>query len=114
MLLHITEQAVARIIELLQQQTGQNHEFDGALRISVNGGGCSGFYYQYEFINSNQIMNDDYVTEQGGVRIAVDSLSSQYMKGCTVDFITKLEGSYFEIKNPNTSGKCGCGNSFSV
>ena len=82
------------------------------LRISVDGGGCNGLMYKYEFCN--QISPDDFIVEQGNVKVVIDSISQPFLEGCEVNFVEELGGSFFEIKNPNAIGKCGCGNSFSI
>lgn len=104
----VTQSAVKRIEYLMQIQ----QEDCVALRISVQGGGCSGFAYKYEFVS--EIMQDDYVLDQKPVKIVIDKLSQDYMSGCVLDFTEELGKEYFNIKNPNASGKCGCGNSFAV
>ncbi|WPY00643.1 Iron-sulfur cluster insertion protein ErpA [Candidatus Trichorickettsia mobilis] len=93
-------------IKVLQPDIGM------ILRISVDGGGCSGFQYKYEFVS--EITKKDYIIVQDDIKIAIDEVSMQYMSGCIIDFVEELGTSYFEIKNPKATGKCGCGNSFSV
>ncbi|WP_316354155.1 HesB/IscA family protein [Candidatus Trichorickettsia mobilis] len=97
---------VFKRIKFLQPDAGM------ILRISVDGGGCSGFQYKYEFVS--EITKEDYIIAQDGIKIAIDEVSLLYMSGCIIDFIEELGNSYFEIKNPKATGKCGCGNSFSV
>src|SRR5689334_597870 len=112
MQLKVTDNAFKRVAELMKLEK----KFDLALRISADGGGCSGFMYKYELIPISDISGDDYVSEseKERVKIVVDSLSGQFVAGCTVDFVEELGSSYFEIRNPNAVAKCGCGNSFSV
>jgi iron-sulfur cluster assembly accessory protein len=78
------------------------------LRISVQGGGCSGFNYVFDFSKSKE--EDDF--EFG--KVLVDSMSMQYLQGAKVDFVEDIMGSSFNIENPNAQTKCGCGSSFSV
>ena len=82
------------------------------LRLSVEGGGCSGF--QYKFGLADAIDGDDSVVETDGVRLAVDSVSLDLVRGCTVDFIDNLGGAAFKVNNPNAAAGCGCGTSFAV
>lgn len=106
--LTITPSAAARVAKLISK----NKKNMLALRVSVDGGGCSGFMYQYELIDS--IKDADYVLEYEGIKVAVDPLSQQFLDNCTVEFIEELGSNYFQIKNPNASSKCGCGSSFGV
>lgn len=82
------------------------------LRLSVEGGGCSGF--QYKFGLADAIEADDNVVETDGVRLAVDSISLDLLRGCTVDFVDNLGGAAFKVENPNAAAGCGCGTSFAV
>jgi len=107
MRLNITSEAVGRITHLLRQ-----NEKMVALRIAVDGGGCSGFMYQYKLID--KINEDDFIIKVKNVKIAIDPLSRQFLDGCTFEFIEELGSSYFQVKNPNATAKCGCGNSFSM
>lgn len=108
MQLQVTDNAYERIIELNKQ----NHNTKSILRISVDGGGCSGFMYKYEFTDT--IHDDDFIINRNETRIVVDSLSQQFLNNCTVDFVEELGSNYFEIRNPQATAKCGCGNSFAV
>ena len=81
-------------------------------RIAVNGGGCSG--YQYDFSFDDTRTNDDVLIELDGARVLIDQVSLEFLGGSEVDFIEGLMGSHFEIKNPNAKSSCGCGTSFSV
>jgi iron-sulfur cluster insertion protein len=83
------------------------------LRISVEGGGCSGFQYRYNFV-SDSISPDDLYIEQGGAKVLIDLTSLELIKGSILDFTEDLNGAFFQIKNPMAASGCGCGNSFSV
>ena len=82
------------------------------LRLSVDGGGCSGFQYKFGFADSAD--PDDTVAEQGGVRLVVDSISLDFVRGCHVDYVESLGGAAFRVDNPNAASGCGCGTSFAV
>ena len=82
------------------------------LRVYIEGGGCSGFQYGFDF--EEAVDEEDTIIERDGVRLLVDPLSLQYLTGSTVDFKEDLQGSRFVIENPNASTTCGCGASFSV
>ena len=103
----LTERAARRINEIM------GHEPSGSmLRISVNGGGCSGFQYGFSF--DEAVNADDLVFERDGVQVVVDDVSMDLLVGAEIDFIEDLMGSYFQVKNPNAASSCGCGVSFSV
>lgn len=103
----ITETATNKVAELMQEEgTSQ------ALRIFVQGGGCSGFSYGFAW--DNDVNEDDFVVEQQSVKFIVDAMSMQYLQGATVDYKESLEGNSFVIANPNAETTCGCGSSFSV
>jgi iron-sulfur cluster insertion protein len=85
---------------------------DQALRVSVSGGGCSGFQYGFAFDSDAQ--EDDLVIEKEGVTIVIDSVSAGYLAGSEIDFIDDLVGASFQVKNPNAVSSCGCGTSFSL
>lgn len=85
---------------------------DAALRISVLGGGCSGFQYNLGFDRQNQ--TGDVVVEQHGVRFVVDATSLPYLQGMTLDYVSSLHGAGFKFLNPNATRTCGCGSSFSA
>ena len=82
------------------------------LRLSVEGGGCSGFQYRYGLADG--INADDVVTETDGVKLVVDEMSLELVEGGMVDFVESLGGSAFQVTNPNAASGCGCGASFSV
>lgn len=110
----VTENASKRISTLIQEAYTSNSQDRLVLRISVDGGGCAGFMYKYEFIQESTISKDDFVIKQDDAKIVVDSISQQFMANCIVDFIEELGASYFEVRNPNAVSTCGCKNSFSV
>lgn len=93
------------------QQLLKNRELDGyALRVFVSGGGCSGF--QYGMALENNIRDQDNVYEMNDVRIVVDEVSIDYLRGATIDYVDEIMGSGFKIENPNAIASCGCGSSF--
>lgn len=108
MQLQVTQNAVKRINELIKIEKNPH----AVLRISVDAGGCNGYIYKYEL--TSKITEDDYMIEKDGIKIIIDSISQPFMAGSIVDFIEELGNEYFEIRNPNASAGCGCGNSFSV
>ena len=83
-----------------------------ALRVSVEGGGCSGFSYKFDLTNAAQ--DDDMVLEAEGATVLIDPISLMYMGGSVIDFVDDLMGQSFQIKNPNATASCGCGTSFSM
>lgn len=83
-----------------------------ALRVFVQGGGCSGFQYGFTF--DEESAEDDFVTERGTVKVLVDSMSYQYLVGSTINYKEDIVGSQFVIENPNAQSTCGCGSSFSA
>ena len=101
-MLTITENAVKEIAQGLEENN------EPWLRISIQGGGCSGFNYVFDFEQNKE--EDDF--EIG--KVLVDSMSMEYLRGATVDYVEDLMGSQFTIKNPNAQTTCGCGSSFSV
>jgi iron-sulfur cluster assembly accessory protein len=82
------------------------------LRLAVEGGGCSGFQYQFGLTDAPEA--DDVVSETNGVRLVVDPMTLELVAGCTVDFVESLGGAAFRVENPNATAGCGCGSSFSV
>ena len=105
----ITEAAVQQIQEII---AGEGSDFNSALRIFVQGGGCSGFQYGFTF--DEEVNDDDWQFDKEGVRVLVDSMSMQYLEGATIDFKKQLSGSSFVISNPNAKSSCGCGSSFNA
>lgn len=84
----------------------------GGLRVSVQPGGCSGF--KYGLLIEDQPADDDYVVNQEGFRMFVDPFSAQYINQVVIDYVSSMQGSGFTFKNPNSTGGCGCGSSFSA
>jgi iron-sulfur cluster insertion protein len=82
------------------------------MRVAVLGGGCSGFQYNFSF--EAQRNDDDLVIERDGAAVLVDATSLELLKGSELDFVEEIVGSSFQVKNPNATSSCGCGNSFSV
>ena len=103
----LTDNAAKRIAFLLSKE-GVNK----ALRISVIGGGCSGFSYDYKFVEKPE--KSDHIIEKKGAIVVIDEVSQEFLNECVIDYIEELGSAYFEIRNPNATAKCGCGNSFGV
>jgi iron-sulfur cluster insertion protein len=82
------------------------------MRVAVLGGGCSGFQYNFSFEEGRQ--DDDLLIERDGAAVLVDSTSLELLKGSQLDYVEEMVGSAFQVKNPNATSSCGCGNSFSV
>ena len=82
------------------------------LRVAVEGGGCSGFQYQFELVD--QAQPDDLKIERDGAHAVVDEMSLVLLKGSEIDFVDELAGAEFRVKNPNAKSSCGCGVSFSI
>lgn len=101
--------AAARRIAFLIGQDGRPNLM---LRLTVSGGGCSGFQYGFAF--DDALNDDDHVFENGGVRLVTDDCSLDLLNGATLDFVEDLMGAAFQVKNPNAVASCGCGTSFSV
>ena len=104
----LTANAARRIAILRDQEKAEN----AFLRITVSGGGCSGFQYGFAF--DEQRNADDFVFERNGVAVVVDDVSLGLLNGAEVDFVEDLMGASFQIHNPNAASSCGCGNSFSI
>ncbi len=105
--IRLSDSAANRIREIMAQEAGQ-----GALRISVAGGGCSGFRYDFEIVAGTN--GDDLVIEKNGARVAIDPVSVPFMAGSEIDYVDELIGASFKIHNPNATASCGCGTSFSI
>ncbi|NCP11744.1 MAG: iron-sulfur cluster assembly accessory protein [Sphingomonadales bacterium] len=103
----LSESAAARIAAIAAKQGKP-----ALLRLSVEGGGCSGFTYKFELADAPD--EDDNVSETGDARLAIDAISLDLLKGSVVDYVENLGGASFRVTNPNAAAGCGCGSSFSV
>ena len=106
----ITSAAGVEVAKFMQAENVQPEV--GGLRVAVQPGGCSGF--KYSLLIEDKPAEDDAVISQGGFNLFVDPFSMQYLSGVTIDYVTSMQGSGFTFKNPNASGGCGCGSSFSA
>lgn len=106
--LRITEAALSRVRELIREEGKPALK----LRVSIEGGGCSGFQYDVSFAEARA--DDDLVIYRDGVELLVDPLSMQYLEGAEVDYVEQLSGAQFVIHNPNAKTTCGCGSSFTA
>jgi iron-sulfur cluster insertion protein len=104
----ITESAARRIAALVAAEATPGAK----LRVSVSGGGCSGFQYGFSLDAASE--EGDVLIERDGAAVVVDGMSLMYVLGSEIDFVEDLTGSYFRVKNPNASSSCGCGTSFAV
>jgi len=102
----ITQAAAARIAVL------QEAEKAPFFRVSVDGGGCSGFQYKFDF--DNETTSEDISFDAHGVTVLVDDMSIGFLEGAELDYVEELLGSYFKVENPNATASCGCGTSFSI
>ncbi|MEO6716644.1 MAG: iron-sulfur cluster insertion protein ErpA [Novosphingobium sp.] len=103
----LSTSAAARVAAIAAKQAKP-----ARLRLSVEGGGCSGF--QYQFGLADVIEADDAVSETDGVQLLVDPVSLELVAGCVVDYVESLGGASFKVENPNATAGCGCGSSFAV
>jgi iron-sulfur cluster assembly accessory protein len=103
----VTERAARRIGEILLREPAGT-----MLRVSVEGGGCSGF--QYKFDTERSKADDDIVIKRGGATVLIDPVSLDYMAGSEIDFVDDLIGSSFKVNNPKATAACGCGTSFAL
>ena len=103
----LTENAAKRVAWIAERQ----HK-PAVLRLAVDGGGCAGFTYKFELADGADA--DDTVAETDGVKLVVDSVSLELVRGSAVDFVEELGGAAFRVTNPNAQSGCGCGSSFSV
>ncbi|WP_208435703.1 HesB/IscA family protein [Bartonella phoceensis] len=107
MRVNISDIAAKRITQILVNEPDKI-----GLRISVEGGGCSGFSYKYNLVSEKQ--EDDFVFKKDGAIVFIDSLSLPFMEGAVIDFVDDLMGQSFQIHNPNAVSSCGCGVSFAI
>ena len=103
----VTERAARRIGEILRREPPGT-----MLRVSVEGGGCSGFQYKFDMDRARA--DDDVVIERDGATLLVDQVSIGYLAGSEIDFVDDLIGASFRINNPQATASCGCGTSFSI
>ena len=108
--LTVTDNAAVEVRKFMEAE-GVTAE-QGGLRVSVHPGGCSGF--KYSLVIEDKISEDDFVLENDGFKVFVDPFSAQYISGVTIDYVSSMQGSGFTFKNPNSTGGCGCGSSFSA
>lgn len=106
--MRLTDGAARRIGFLIRQ----DGRADLMLRLTVSGGGCSGFQYGFSF--DDAVNDDDHVFEHQGVKLVTDDCSLDLLNGATLDFVEDLMGSSFQVQNPNATASCGCGTSFAV
>ena len=104
----ITESASKQILYLINKENKSNLFF----RIKVDGGGCAGFQYNFTFTDTKE--SKDLELLQNDVKVLVDEVSLNLIKGSTLDYVKELIGSSFKIKNPQATSSCGCGTSFSI
>ena len=103
----ISDSAAKRITAILKDTPDSS-----MMRVSVEGGGCSGFSYKFDLVNESN--DDDLVLKKEDAIVLIDSMSIMYMAGSEIDFVDDLIGASFQIKNPNATASCGCGTSFSI
>lgn len=103
----LTDAAAARIAAIAAKQAKP-----AILRLSVEGGGCSGFQYKFDLAEAPE--GDDSVSENGNVKLVVDAISLDLVAGSTVDFVESLGGAAFRVENPQAAAGCGCGSSFGI
>lgn len=103
----LTPSAAARVAAIAKRQGKEP-----ILRLAVDGGGCAGF--QYRFALAEEVAADDTVAEQDGVKLVVDEVSLDLVRGSAVDYVESLGGASFQVTNPNAASGCGCGTSFSI
>ena len=106
--LTLTPKAIQQVKNLLARNNREDH----GLRVSVADGGCSGFSYKLDFAKQKE--PDDLLLEMDNLKVYVDSKSLPHLKGTTIDYVVSLYGGGFKFSNPNASGTCGCGTSFSA
>jgi len=107
-LLTLTDKAIDKVKYFATSMPDSENK---PLRVFIQGGGCSGFQYGFTF---DEKKADDLVLEQGGITVVVDPQSQSYLKNSTVDYVEDFRGAGFSVTNPNSTGGCGCGKSFSA
>lgn len=103
----LTASASKRVADILKSEAAGS-----ALRVGVDGGGCSGFQYTYDIVREREA--DDLVLEQDGATVLIDQTSLEFLRGSKIDFVDNLMGAMFKVLNPQATSSCGCGTSFSV
>ena len=103
----MTNSAAKRVAQILAREAPGS-----ALRVGVDGGGCSGFQYTYDIVAARE--SDDLVLEQDGATVLIDQTSLEFLRGAKIDFVDDLMGQAFKIHNPQATASCGCGVSFAV
>ena len=103
----VTDRAAKRISEIVAAEAAAR-----ALRVSVEGGGCSGFQYKFDLVP--EAAPDDLVLERAGAKVVIDQVSLGFLAGSEIDFVDDLMGASFRIRNPQAKQSCGCGTSFSL
>ena len=103
----LSDNAATRIAFILAKEQDKS-----ALRVSVEGGGCSGFSYKFDLVSTTE--PDDIIIAKSGATVLIDPMSVDYMAGSEIDFVDNLMGQSFQIKNPLATAACGCGTSFSL
>ena len=104
----VTTSAARRVKRIIESENRD----DLKLRVSVSGGGCSGFQYKFDLDDTTAL--DDIQIEKDGITVLVDGMSLMYVLGSELDFVEDLTGSYFRMSNPNATASCGCGTSFAI
>src|SRR5688572_31873465 len=110
MTITVTPTAIAEVRKFIEEQGAAPEQ--AGLRVAVLPGGCSGFQYGLNIEDESQA--DDEILESNGLRLFVDPFSGQYLDGVEIDYVTTMMGAGFTFKNPNASGGCGCGSSFTA
>ena len=103
----VSDRAATQIAAIIAKEAGNT-----MLRVSVEGGGCSGFQYKFDLVKDRE--GDDLAIEKGGITVLIDPVSQMYMEGSEIDFADELIGAAFKVNNPNATASCGCGTSFSL
>jgi iron-sulfur cluster assembly protein len=106
-LVRVTEEASAKVNELMQREDGGQY-----LRIRITGGGCNGLSYKMKFVNDGK--SGDILVESNGISVLVDSKTTLYLRGTTLDYSSKLVAGGFKFSNPNAKASCSCGESFNL
>lgn len=103
----VSERAARRIADIVAKEPAET-----MLRVSVEGGGCSGFQYRFDLVHARDV--EDLAIEAPGATVLIDPISLMYLEGSEIDFVDDLIGSAFQVRNPNATASCGCGTSFSI